>query len=149
LAQAETAQRGWSSDRFVALDVPRAGKIWKEFETRNAAFAERHFGRPWDEVFATERQREWVRNELDLGELPSDLQKQLDEFADKVVAEASDLPGSRSRARKLGLPEPERPARGQPPGQAPKGPPKKQPKRPQKRRSSILLQLLRFFRLSR
>jgi hypothetical protein len=86
LALAESKRRGWSDDRFLALDAPRARRIREEFAARNEAFAVRHFGRPWDDVFESERERDWKRNEIDIEALAPELQREFNDFSETVLA---------------------------------------------------------------
>lgn len=60
-----TDRLGWNATRFVGLDGDLTARIEARFADANDAFARRHWGRAWDDVFARDRARVPVPNALD------------------------------------------------------------------------------------
>lgn len=56
---------GWSVPSFAGLTPVLVRRLRDIFHERNEAFANLHWGRSWDEVFAADHERDFVSNEYD------------------------------------------------------------------------------------
>ena len=82
----DARRRGWFTQPFVGVDADAAGRIGARFAADNEAFAQRHWQRPWDDVFAADAARHWVSNEVDPDAAPADVVDDLAAYANKFVA---------------------------------------------------------------
>ncbi|MEJ1158760.1 hypothetical protein [Prosthecomicrobium sp. N25] len=83
--QAETDRLGWNRSRFSGLDPDLAARIEARFEAGNRAFAERHWGRSWSEVFARDRIRPPSRNEVDPETLDPRYGAEIEDLAESIL----------------------------------------------------------------
>lgn len=106
----EARDRGWFAEPFVGVDANRARRIAARYATENEAFAQHHWDRSWNDVFAADVARHWVSNEVDLDTAPAEVIDELASYADTFLRALQDMPGEggkrdksvRSPARKSG-----------------------------------------------
>ena len=61
----EARRRGWFAQPFIGVDADHAERIAARYADDNESFAQLHWQRSWDEVFADDVARRWVSNEVD------------------------------------------------------------------------------------
>lgn len=79
-------RRGWFDDPFTGVDADHATRIAARFAADNEAFAQRHWHRSWDDVFAADLARRWVSNEIDPDTADADVRDELATYAKTFVA---------------------------------------------------------------
>jgi hypothetical protein len=82
---ADARRRGWFTQPFTGVNAQLAAEIAARFADENEAFAQHHWQRSWNDVFAAETNRRWVSNEVDLESAPQDVIDQLSAFAQTFV----------------------------------------------------------------
>lgn len=83
---AQARRRGWFAHPFTGVDSDSAVQIADRFAADNEAFAQHHWQRSWNDVFAADAVRRWVSNEIDPDTAPADVVDDLDAFANAFVA---------------------------------------------------------------
>jgi hypothetical protein len=82
----EARRRGWFAQPFTGVDADLAGRIAARFAADNEAFAQRHWQRSWNDVFAANVARRSVSNEIDLDAAPPEVVDDLAAYANTFVA---------------------------------------------------------------
>ena len=82
----EARGRGWFRQPFTGVDPELALRIGARFAADNEVFAQHHWQRSWDDVFATEAARRWESNEVDPDAAPAEVVDELASFAKSFVA---------------------------------------------------------------
>lgn len=100
LAAAEA--RGWNRERFVGLDQADVDRLKAHFAASNEAFAARHWGRSWSDVFASEDARPWRRNDIDPARLPAGLHREFEDFERECLARSVEIARPRGLAQRVG-----------------------------------------------
>ncbi len=98
----EARRRGWFDQPFVGVDADQAVRIAARFADDNEAFAQRHWQRSWNDVFAADAARRWVSNEVDPDAAPTEVVDELAAYANTFVAAIPPTPtgdGKRGTAR--------------------------------------------------
>jgi hypothetical protein len=82
----EARRRGWFAQPFIGVDAVQAERIAARFAADNEAFAQRHWQRPWDDVFAADAARRWISNEVDPDAASGEVVDDLAAYAKTFVA---------------------------------------------------------------
>ncbi len=82
----EARRRGWFAQPFTGVDADDAVRIAARFAADNEAFAEHHWQRSWNDVFAADAARRWVSNEVDPDAAPGEVVDDLAACANTFVA---------------------------------------------------------------
>jgi hypothetical protein len=82
----EARGRRWFAQPFTGVDAGQAARIAARFAADNEAFAQHHWQRPWNDVFAADAARRWVSNEVDLDAAPAEVVDDLAAYANTFVA---------------------------------------------------------------
>lgn len=69
----EARRRGWFAEPFTGVDADHGTRIAARFAADNEAFAQHHWQRSWNEVFAADAARRWASNEVDPEAAPADV----------------------------------------------------------------------------
>jgi hypothetical protein len=76
---------GWDDQSFMGLTDELKAAIWKRFAPSNNDFARRVWGSDWDDVFAAERSRIFVPNEIRREVCPDEEWKILQSVVDAAL----------------------------------------------------------------
>jgi hypothetical protein len=82
----DARRRGWFAEPFTGVDADDAVRIADRFAADNEAFAQHHWQRSWDDVFAADAIRSWVSNEVDLDAAPAEVVDELAAYASAFLA---------------------------------------------------------------
>jgi hypothetical protein len=82
----EARGRGWFAQPFTGVDSESAARIAARFAADNEAFAQQHWQRSWNDVFAADAARRWVSNEVDPDGAPAEVVDDLAAYANTFVA---------------------------------------------------------------
>lgn len=96
--------RGWFAEPFTGVDAGAAARIAERFAADNETFAQEHWQRSWDDVFADSAARRWVSNEIDPDAASADVVEELDAYASMFVAACRSGAGPRRVKRGSGNP---------------------------------------------
>jgi len=83
---AKARRRGWFAQPFTGVDADDAVRIAARFAADNEAFAQHHWQRSWNDVFAADAARRWVSNEVDPDAAPAEVVDDLAAYANSFVA---------------------------------------------------------------
>jgi hypothetical protein len=82
----EARRRGWFAQPFTGVDADDAVRIGARFAADNEAFAQHHWQRSWNDMFAADSARRWVSNEVDPDAAPAETIDELAAYANTFVA---------------------------------------------------------------
>lgn len=96
----EARARGWFAQPFIGVDADCAARVAARFAADNEAFAQQHWQRSWNDVFADDATRRWVSNEVDPDAAPAEVIEELAAYANTFVTAWQGMPRSGSKRSK-------------------------------------------------
>ncbi len=100
----EARERGWFAQPFIGVDADSAARITARFAADNEAFAQQHWQRPWNEVFAADAARRWISNEVDPDAAPEEVVEDLAGYANIFVTALRRMSASGGKRGRAGQP---------------------------------------------